>query len=100
MACPMNCAKQMRNGPCGGVRADGGCEVKTAMRCVWLDAGDGGKRLAERRSEGLAETLPALTPLDHSLEGRSSWLRVIFDKPPVEAIPRLARRLGDIADSA
>ena len=38
MSCPMNCPKQMRNGPCGGVRADGHCEVKPAMRCVWVQA--------------------------------------------------------------
>ena len=41
MACPTNCAKQMRNGPCGGVRADGSCEVDPAMRCVWVEAIDG-----------------------------------------------------------
>ncbi len=38
MSCPMNCPKTMRNGPCGGVRADGHCEVIPDMRCVssWL----------------------------------------------------------------
>ena len=30
MSCPMNCPKQLRNGPCGGVRADG----KTRARPV------------------------------------------------------------------
>ena len=33
MSCPMNCPKQLRHGPCGGVRPDGHCEVKPAMRC-------------------------------------------------------------------
>ena len=45
MACPTNCAKQMRNGPCGGVRADGTCEVDPAMRCVWVEAIEGQKRI-------------------------------------------------------
>ena len=44
MACPSNFAKLMRNGPCGGVRADGGCEVNAALRCVWVEATDGQKR--------------------------------------------------------
>ena len=38
MACPMNCPKTLRNGPCGGVRANGNCEVKPEMKCVWFEA--------------------------------------------------------------
>ncbi len=35
MACPMNCPKLMRNGPCGGVRANGKCEVDEEVDCIW-----------------------------------------------------------------
>jgi 5,10-methylenetetrahydrofolate reductase len=71
MACPTNCAKQMRNGPCGGVRADGGCEVDPAMRCVWIEAIDGLKRIDQPQNKTFLE------PIDHRLWNRSSWLRVI-----------------------
>ena len=71
MACPTNCAKQMRNGPCGGVRADGGCEVHPEMRCVWVEATDGRKRIGESRDKTFLE------PIDHRLWRHSSWLRVI-----------------------
>jgi hypothetical protein len=45
MTCPMNCPKTLRNGPCGGVREGGGCEVYPDMRCVWLEAWDGAAQL-------------------------------------------------------
>ena len=32
MSCPMNCPKALRNGPCGGVRSNGNCEVYPDMR--------------------------------------------------------------------
>jgi len=71
MSCPMNCPKSLRNGPCGGVRANGHCEVKPEMRCVWAAAWDG----AQRMREGAAiSTVQA--PLDHRLAGSSLWLRV------------------------
>ena len=44
MTCPMNCPKTLRNGPCGGVRENGNCEVKPEMRCVWVDAWSGSKK--------------------------------------------------------
>jgi methylenetetrahydrofolate reductase (NADH) len=69
MACPTNCSKQMRNGPCGGVRADGTCEANPALRCVWLEAGEGQKQIGG--------ALNVLAPIDHRLWHRSSWLRVI-----------------------
>ena len=76
MSCPMNCPKQMRNGPCGGVRADGHCEVVPSMRCVWVEAFEGSRRM---RSGG--ETIRAVRPaVDRRLAGTSSWLRVARTK--------------------
>jgi 5,10-methylenetetrahydrofolate reductase len=84
MACPTNCAKQMRNGPCGGVRADGGCEVNSAMRCVWIEAIDGLERIDQPQSKTFLE------PIDHRLWNRSSWLRVIDGTHGVPTIVRSA----------
>jgi 5,10-methylenetetrahydrofolate reductase len=74
LACPMNCAKQMRNGPCGGVRADGTCEVKPEMRCVWVEATVGSQRIA---GTGGKIPAPLLPPLDHTREGKSTWIPVV-----------------------
>ena len=71
MACPTNCAKQMRNGPCGGVRADGTCEVDADMRCVWLEALEGRARI------GMPHGNVCLEPIDRRLWHRSSWLGLI-----------------------
>ena len=73
LVCPMNCPKKMRNGPCGGVRADGRCEVDAGMICVWVLAWKGNQRLRE-------ENYPIQVvqpPVDHRLTGRSAWLREI-----------------------
>lgn len=75
MSCPMNCPKQLRNGPCGGVRPGSFCEVKPWMKCVWCEALDGAKRM--NGGDKIHEVLP---PVDRSLEGSSSWLRVSREK--------------------
>ena len=75
MSCPMNCPKELRNGPCGGVREGGFCEVKPEMRCVWVLAWDGAARM--RGSERIREVLP---PVDRRLKGSSAWLRTAREK--------------------
>jgi len=76
MTCPMNCPKAMRNGPCGGVRPGGFCEVKPTMRCVWVQAFEGSERM-RRGSDAIRVVRPAV---DRRLEGTSSWLRVAREK--------------------
>jgi len=76
LSCPMNCPKQLRNGPCGGVRANGHCEVKPEMRCVWVEAWKG----AERIPGGLEAISVVQAPVDRRLEGTSAWLRVAREK--------------------
>lgn len=76
MTCPMTCPKTLRNGPCGGVRENGHCEVVPEMRCVWLKA--------HERSQSLP--LPPLwrrefnhlrPPVDNRLKGTSSWRNLL-----------------------
>jgi hypothetical protein len=76
MSCPMNCPKNLRNGPCGGVRADGSCEVNAAMRCVWVLAFAG----AERIPGGIDKIRAVQAPVDRRLEGHSSWLQVVRER--------------------
>lgn len=75
MSCPMNCPKSIRNGPCGGVRADGYCEVKPEMRCVWVESWNGSQRM---KHGGDIQVLQFA--VDHRLQGSSSWLRVVREK--------------------
>lgn len=75
MSCPMNCPKQLRNGPCGGVRANGHCEVKPEMRCVWVEAYKGSRLMND--SEAIEDIQ---IPIDRSQWGRSSWLKVAREK--------------------
>ena len=76
MSCSMNCPKSMRNGPCGGVRADGFCEVKPSMRCVWVEAWDGSQRMRRGR-DAIHVVRPAV---DRRFSGTSSWLRIAREK--------------------
>jgi 5,10-methylenetetrahydrofolate reductase len=71
MSCPMNCPKSVRNGPCGGVRADGGCEVDPDMQCVWVE----GWRGMQHMSEGALSPLPN-APANARFVGSSSWMRL------------------------
>ena len=71
LACPMNCPKSMRNGPCGGVRPDGKCEVDANMTCVWVLAWVGNKRM--HASEYPIQFVQP--PVDNRLIGSSAWLR-------------------------
>ena len=76
MACPMNCPKSLRNGPCGGVRADGSCEVDPEMTCVWVTAWEGSQHI--RNGEQAIRIVQG--PVDARLKGSSAWLRAVRSK--------------------
>ncbi len=79
MSCPMNCPKALRNGPCGGVRANGNCEVYPEMPCVWVKAYDGSRTMRD----GAKINIP-LPPVNHALKGSSAWLRMVRQRTGVD----------------
>lgn len=70
MTCPMNCPKNLRNGPCGGVRANGHCEIKPDMRCVWMQAWERSREMGIYGDD----MLKVLPPVNRSLQGSSAWI--------------------------
>jgi hypothetical protein len=70
MTCPMTCPKNLRNGPCGGVRPNGHCEVVPSMRCVWVEAWERAHHMPGHGGE-LHNLVP---PLNWQLQGTSAWV--------------------------
>lgn len=68
-ACPMSCPKQLRNGPCGGVGANGDCEVYPGLRCVWLIAYE-----RAERGHRVGDLRRLQRPIDQRKWGESSWV--------------------------
>ncbi len=71
MSCPMNCPKSLRNGPCGGVRSNGNCEVIADMPCVWVQAWEGSQKMANGSAIQHVQNA-----VDYRLKNQSSWLRI------------------------
>ena len=70
MTCPMTCPKNLRNGPCGGVRPDGHCEVVPEMPCVWVQAWERSKKMPRFGPQ----ILGVVHPLNSGLAGTSAWI--------------------------
>jgi hypothetical protein len=73
MTCPMTCPKNLRNGPCGGVRANGHCEVKPEMRCIWVEAFERSQKMDVYKNEMLV----LQPPVNGLLEGESAWVNML-----------------------
>lgn len=81
MTCPMTCPKELRNGPCGGVRANGYCEVLPDRPCVWAQAWERSRHMPVYGSE-MFHILP---PVNRNLKGTSAWINLLHPevlKPP------------------
>lgn len=73
MTCPMTCPKNLRNGPCGGVRSNGHCEVKPEMKCVWTEAYERSLRMPIYGQEMIFIN----PPVNRQLEGTSAWINLL-----------------------
>lgn len=73
MTCPMTCPKNLRNGPCGGVRQNGHCEVIPDMPCVWTQAWRRDAQMMIYRHEIHLIQPPVNRRLQHS----SSWVNML-----------------------
>lgn len=83
--CPESqCAKNQRNGPCGGTR-DGLCEVDD-FECIWSRAYDRLKYAS--REQQLLDHAPVIQ--DESLRGTSSWANALLKRDHASRRPTLS----------
>ncbi len=82
MTCPMTCPKLLRNGPCGGVRPEGYCEVFPEKRCIWVQAYERSQKMPIYGPE-IRLVQP---PVNWSRKGTSAWINMITgaDRPPAQ----------------
>lgn len=73
MTCPMTCPKNLRNGPCGGVRQNGNCEVVPDMKCVWVMAFERSQKMGAYG----ADMMVLNPPVNRTLEGESAWVNMV-----------------------
>lgn len=76
LSCPMRCPKNLRNGPCGGTLQDGHCEVVPGMKCVWVSAWEGSRKLPLWRDH----MAHVERPVDWRLQGTGSWENLLTGK--------------------
>jgi len=68
------CSKSLFNGPCGGTRTDGTCEVDASIPCAWKAAYD---RL---KGQGRLDVLTAVRPpMDWQEKGRRTFVQRGFE---------------------
>jgi hypothetical protein len=73
MTCSMTCPKNLRNGPCGGVRNNGHCEVIPDMKCIWVQAYE---RSLDMPTYG-QEIMLLQPPINWELQDTSAWVNLL-----------------------
>ncbi len=74
--CPLTrCSKGVLNGPCGGTRADGTCELGNGLPCAWSSIYE---RLKDQgRAEEILEIRP---PMDWQEKGQGVLIQAGFEQ--------------------
>ena len=91
--CTMSrCYKELRNGPCGGSRVDGSCEMKADQPCVWarayqkmLGAGQDPRKFARTLIPPRNWALNRTNSLANRYKGCDNYTRRISLEPEVSA---------------
>lgn len=73
--CCMRCPKEIRNGPCGGTRDNGHCEVYPERYCVWWRIGKRAKRISRWK-----KLRHYHVPVNRRFHATSAWLNMFAGK--------------------